>query len=53
MPTQRNDETIRKFLTEIGRKGGQKSGQHPKRSEMNREAAIKRWRRAIPPIKKV
>jgi general stress protein YciG len=53
MATQRSDETIRKFLREIGRKGGRKSAQHPNRPQLNREAAVKRWRKVIPPIKKV
>lgn len=39
---------IKDFLRKIGSKGGKKSAQHPDRPRLNKEAAIARWRKAIP-----
>ena len=38
-------DAIKKYLSDIGRKGGLASSKHPRRSELNREAAQARWSR--------
>jgi hypothetical protein len=44
---------IKDYLRKIASKGGRASAQHPDRPRLNREAAISRWRKAIPKLKKV
>lgn len=44
---------VKDFLRKIGRKGGKKSALNPKRHQLNRDAALARWRKVHPVPKKV
>jgi len=44
---------VKKFLSNIGRKGGRKSALHPDRKHLNRKAAESRWRKRLPAPKEI
>jgi hypothetical protein len=46
-------EIIKDFLRKAGRKGGKQSAKHPKRNDLNRNAALSRWRKEIPAPKNI
>jgi hypothetical protein len=45
--------SVKDYLRKIGSKGGKKSAQHPNRPQLNKEAAIARWRKHIPTPKAI